>query len=177
MRSKFMKSSSVYKDNEGSATWSDTEGFYRRLHWLSTEAHASSNDNEDINDYFMCLEQFHIEIDGTIHKDEDREELEIIRNKILKGLLKGELDNKKLLYKRNILREYHLKLNGIAHKNGLFLKKSINKKLDHWNNNNKNVNPYWKQIKTEIQSDNSIKTINPITYINNLYSKENEIKK
>lgn len=119
-------------NSDAHASWSDVDGFYKRVHWLSTEAHASSNDDEDINDYFMCLEQLHYEIEGAIKSNNDKQELENMRFKILSMLLKDELKNKKLLYKRNILGQYQRLINSMAHKYGLYLRKSVQQSLDSW---------------------------------------------
>ena len=133
MSKRFMNSNSLYNTND-SASWSDTDGFYKRVNWLSTEAHSSSNDDDDIVDYFMCLEQLHIEIEGTIKNSDDREELEKKRKQIYNDLLSDAYKNKKLLFKRNKIGEYHRLINKLAHKYGLYLRKTISQSLDSWDN-------------------------------------------
>jgi hypothetical protein len=126
---KFLKSSDIYGESNQGASWSDVDGFYKRVHWLITEAHSSSNDDEDIKDYFMILEQLHLEIIGVLSV-EDQALLETRRRETWKIVNSKELDTKALCYKREKVRPYHLMMSRYLHSYGLLLKKNASDYLD-----------------------------------------------
>lgn len=129
---KFLRSGDLYSSGVNNPSWTDTEGFYQRVGWLDTESHAASNDDEDIKDYFMCLEQLHIEINGAISQNNDREKLESVRKKVQKQIYDRINNNRNLAWKRETVRPYHLELCNMCHKYGLFLRKTTKETLDDW---------------------------------------------
>lgn len=133
MGKQFMNSAAIY-NTDSAASWSDTDGFYKRVNWLSLESHAASNDDEDIVDYFMCLEQFHYEIEGAIKTEKDQDKLEHLRLKTKKWVYDRANQNKSLADKREIVSKYQRLINKYAHQYGLYLRKSVGQSLDSWDN-------------------------------------------
>lgn len=131
MSRRFLKSSDVY-NSVNAPNWTDTEGFYKRVHWLATECHASSNDDDSVEDYFMALEQLHIEIYGAITNLNDRNNLEETRKTVQSLVYDPKNSSKHLAIKREMVRPYHILLTFYCHKYGLFLRKTLKETLDDW---------------------------------------------
>jgi hypothetical protein len=130
---KFFKNSNLYSgDAVNNPSWTDSEGFYKRVHWLATECHAQSNDDESVEDYLMACEQLHIEIYGAITNAKDRESLEQQRRESKILVLDPKKQHEPLSIKREYVRPYHIALNYLCHRYGLFLRKTLKETLDDW---------------------------------------------
>ena len=113
----------------GDAVFNDAFGYLDTISWLIRKAHEMSVDDDDVVDWFMILEQLHLELDGQLlgeDVDKDTPEQEALE-KLRKGVSESlrdtaKMSNKSLFDLRDIVRPYHQKLNRVAHKYQLRMK-------------------------------------------------------